>query len=73
MRTYLAKMRIERHMSQQDVARAIGISESYYDLIERGERQKDMDYSLLVKFSCLFNTSIDALVSHESRCLHFKG
>lgn len=38
MREKLSKLREERKMTQEDVANAVGISRSFYGLIEIGER-----------------------------------
>ena len=46
-REYLIAMRNERGLTQKDVSRGLGISESYYNLIEHGSRQKNMNFSVL--------------------------
>ena len=51
MREYLKQRRKELGMSQKEVADAIGISQNYYSIIEKGERQKDMKATTLVKLS----------------------
>lgn len=42
MRSWLADIRKERQMSQQEVAKASGISQSYYASIETGVRGKPL-------------------------------
>ena len=52
-------------MTQEDVAKEIGISRAYYVRIENGERQKDLDLSIAVKLSELFGVSVDWIVEQE--------
>ena len=58
MRDYLKEARLSLGMTQEDVAKHIGISANYYCSIEKGERQRDMNASILI-----------ALVDFESRVL----
>ena len=39
---FIKEHRLKKDMLQQDVAEAVGISQSYYSLIERGEREADL-------------------------------
>lgn len=45
MRDYLKEARLSLGMTQEDVAKHIGISANYYCSIEKGERQRDMNAS----------------------------
>ena len=65
MRKYLVEKRNELGLSQQDVADKIGVSRQYYGLIENGDRQKDMDISLLEKISIAFGIPFSELVEME--------
>lgn len=47
MREWLLDARTERKMTMKDLAEKLGISESYYCMIEKGERQKKMDLWLM--------------------------
>jgi transcriptional regulator with XRE-family HTH domain len=49
VRKYLKKLREEHKMSQQTVADCLGISQNYYAYIERGERQKSLDFTYVSK------------------------
>ena len=42
LREYLKNARLSLGMTQEDVAKRIGISTNYYCSIEKGERQQDM-------------------------------
>ena len=48
MRDYLKEARLSLGMTQEDVAKHIGISANYYCSIEKGERQRDMNASILI-------------------------
>lgn len=65
MRKYLKRLREDVKMTQEDVAKEIGISRAYYVRIENGERQKDLDLSIAVKLSELFGVSVDWIVEQE--------
>lgn len=58
LRDYLIKLRNEKRLSQQDVARKLGISRQYYQMIETGERQKHLDLSLAGGLAALFDVSV---------------
>jgi putative transcriptional regulator len=67
MREYLKKLREEHDMSQQDVANAIGISRQYYEMIENGKRQKQMDITLVTALARVFNVSSEEVISNERK------
>lgn len=48
-----------------EVAEKISISESYYSMIEAGERQKQMDITLAVKLADVLGLSIESVVAME--------
>lgn len=66
MREWLVQARTDSNMTQSEVAAKIGISEAYYAYIERGERQKKMDISLVAKLSCIFGIPLERIVALES-------
>lgn len=51
MREYLRKLRQNAGLSQKGVSLKLDVSESYYSLIESGERQKKMNVDFLVKLA----------------------
>ena len=67
MRGYLKELRESKGLSQQNVADSIGITRQYYQQIENGERQKNMDVSLVVQLSNLFGISPEALINEEQK------
>lgn len=54
-------------MTMSEMAGKLGISESYYCLIENGERQKRMDISLISKLSNVLEIPIAELVNLEEK------
>lgn len=66
MREWMEKTRKDRKMTMKDTARKLDISESYYSMIERGERQAKLDISLASKLSVAFGVSLEFIVTQES-------
>ena len=67
MRNYLVTLRKEKNYTQKQFAEKLDISESYYNQIENGERQKNMDVSLLCKISTVLNIPIVKLFEYEKK------
>ena len=65
MREYLKKLREEHGYTQQTVADKLGISKQYYQRIEVGERQQNMDITLAVKLSDIFGVTIQKIIEEE--------
>lgn len=65
MREYLKQLRTEMGMTMQDVADAFGMTRQYYEMIESGDRQKKMDFSLVTKISDLFGISMEKIAEYE--------
>lgn len=53
----LKQLRKERNLKQREVAEALGITTSYYGMIEIGTRRPSL--SLAIKISRYFNLSIE--------------
>lgn len=51
----LAKFRVEKNFSTMDMAKKIGVSASYYEKIEYGQRKPS--YNFIVKFKNAFPES----------------
>lgn len=69
MREYLKKLRTERNMTMQNVADAFGITRQYYEMIENGDRQKNMDFTLIAKISTLFELPIETIAEFEQKII----
>lgn len=65
MRDYLVELRDKKGLTQRDVSSRLGISESYYNMIEHGARQRDMSIVLLDELSMIFKVSLKSLVDKE--------
>lgn len=72
MREYLKVMRTERGYSMQDIADKLKISKQYYQQIESGERQQNMDITLAVKIAGVMNVPVESIIDEE-RKLQAKG
>ena len=70
MREYLKQLRIQKGMTMQDVADSFGISRQYYEMIESGDRQKKMDFTLVAKISTLFGISMEQIAEYEKRIMN---
>ena len=57
---------IER-ITQEDVAKRIGISTNYYCSIEKGERQQDMKASILIALSEVLRIPVSEMLSSERK------
>lgn len=66
-RTWLFEARTGSGMTQLEVANKAGVSESYYAMIEKGQRQQRMDITLAAKFSSIFNIPLDRIVEMEAK------
>lgn len=64
-REYLIEMRTQKGLTQRDISKQLGISESYYNLIENGIRQKNMNVTTLYRLSKALQVSITILVDKE--------
>ena len=67
MREWLKEKRAEHGMTMVQLSTKLGISESYYSLIEAGERQKKMDISMLAKLSTIFDMPVAEIVNLEEK------
>ena len=65
MREYLKAMRAEKGLSMQDVADRLEISKQYYQLIESGERQQNMDITLAVKIAGVMEIPVERIIAEE--------
>lgn len=61
----LKKFRSEKGMSKNDIAQLLGVSLSFYDKIERGERNPS--YSFICKFKSTFPSSDADVIFFESQ------
>lgn len=67
MRDWLKEKRVEKGMTMADISEKMGITESYYCLIENGERQKKMDIAIAMKLAAILNMPVGRIVELEGR------
>lgn len=67
MRDYLLELRNKNGYSQQYVANELGITSQYYQMIESGERQKNMNFTLIYGLSKVFGVSIQHIFDQEKK------
>lgn len=65
MREWLRNIRSEKQLTQLEMSRKMGISESYYNLIESGARQINMNISTISKLASALDISVNEIVNHE--------
>lgn len=66
MREYLLTLRKGKNLTQKELAQKLDVSESYYNQIENGERQKNMDISLVNRLSLVLEIPITTIIEHEN-------
>lgn len=67
MRDYLLTLRKRKNLTQKELAQKLDVSESYYNQIENGERQKNMDISLVNRLSLVLEIPITTIIEHENQ------
>lgn len=65
MREWLKDARLQQRLTQKQMADAIGVTESYYCMIEGGDRQKKMDVTLAIKIGNVLGLSLEEIVKAE--------
>ena len=65
MRDWMKEKRCECGLTMAQVAEKLGITESYYSMIEAGDRQKKMDIFLAEKISSVFGVPLDKISEFE--------
>lgn len=66
MRNYLKELRVNKNLTQAEIASKLGLSQNYYSMIESGIRQQKMNLPLLQKLSTVFEVSIEYLILKET-------
>ena len=66
MRDWLKQCRVNRGLTMKDMSKRLDISESYYSLIESGDRQKKLDIMLAMKLSAVLGVPINKIVEFEN-------
>lgn len=67
MREWLFELRKANNLTLKEAGEKLGISESYYKMIEAGQRQQNMDMVLIQKISAAFEIPITKIFSLEMK------
>lgn len=67
MRDWLKEKRAESGYTMAQMASKLEITESYYSMIESGERQKKMDVALASKLSAVFDMPLKMIAEYENQ------
>ena len=67
MREYLRNLRKDSGLTQADVAKRLGMGKTNYNMIENGERQEDLNLSLVISLSEIFNISVEKIIEEEEK------
>lgn len=67
MRDWLKEKRQAKNLTMAEMAEKMDITESYYCLIENGERQKKMDIAIATKLATILDMPVGSIVELEGR------
>ena len=65
MRTWLKKRRVEAGLSCKEMASKIGVTESYFYMLEQGIRQKKMDIGTALKLAKALDAEWQSVFEEE--------
>lgn len=66
MREWLAEARAKAGLTMAETGKKIGVSESYYSLVENGLRQKKMDITMVTRLSSALGIPVEEIIQHET-------
>lgn len=64
---WLKELRSKKKLTQAETAKLLSVAGSTYTMIENGDRQKDLDLSLVVKLAEIFGVSMDYIAEQEKK------
>ena len=67
MRDWLKEKRVEKGFTMAQMASKLEITESYYSMIEAGDRQKKMDVALASKLAVVFDMPLRKIAENENQ------
>lgn len=65
MREFLKDLRKERGLSQDEISKRIGLTQSFYSMIETGERVERMNLDMAVKLAKVLGLKLEKFISYE--------
>lgn len=66
MRDWLYEKRMERGLTLKQMGEKLNISEAYYSYIEKGERQKKLDITLICKLADALGMTAQQVIDLET-------
>lgn len=67
MRDWLKQMRLENKLTQKQLSDIAGLTQQYCSLIENGDRQQNMQISVMEKLASAFDVPLEKIVYEETR------
>ena len=67
MRDWMKEKRVGSGFTMAQMASKLDITESYYSMIEAGDRQKKMDVALASKLSVVFDMPLKMIAEYENQ------
>lgn len=67
MREWLKEARTKNGLTMKEMGDALAISESYYCKIEKGDKQRDMDLSLVDRISKALDIPLKKILIEEEK------
>ena len=65
MREFLRDLRKERKLSQDEISKRMGLTQSFYSMIETGERVERMNLDMAVKLANTLGIDSGEFIKHE--------
>lgn len=65
MREFLRDLRKESKLSQDDIAKRMGLTQSFYSMIETGERVERMNLDMAIKLANTLGIDSGEFIKHE--------
>lgn len=65
MREFLRDLRKERKLSQNDIAKRMGLTQSFYSMIETGERVERMNLEMAIKLANVLEIDSGDFIERE--------
>lgn len=66
VREWLKEIRTKKGLTQKEAAALLNITQSYYNMVETGERQQKMTLDIANKISKVFDVPIEFILKKEN-------
>lgn len=68
-RTWMKALRMKKGLSQTVTGEKLGMSQTYYSMIESGQRKKELSLELATKIAELFDVPLDTIIAAEKEAV----